>query len=364
VGRIAVACLMIAGVACRENGHSGTDGSIDGVRLDTPSTLTLDISVTGCDHDPASGCGADAGAGLCCTGRPPLALSFAPLGSPELTRFRWTFGDGTATSTERSPTHTYAYPGSYRVTLAGGGDGIGMTEPRALHVVVEPLAAGSPCDLDVQCGDGLTCICRPGGGCARAFIRGICSAACDTTACVGGAVCAMTPGAAIGTAAPAPRCLARCQTSAQCAAGFACQTFPAGPTETTSPWTRGCLPLGAARDLGGSCRDGRGVLVDGACATGLCADLGALGVCSAACDAGQPCPTGTSCAALGGGRQLCLMSCLYDNECGGDPLMVCAAARPMDGAQSAAVCRPRSCTSDANCAPTGRCGADGVCVPR
>jgi len=364
VGRIAVAFLLIAGVACRDNGKPGTDGSIDGIRPDMPSTLTLEISVTGCARDPAAGCDADGGAAPCCTGRPPLALSFAPLGSPELTRFRWTFGDGTPTSTERAPTHSYAYPGSYRVTLVGGGDGIGSTEPRVLNVVVERLPAGSPCDLDSQCGDDLTCLCAPGKGCAAAFIHGLCSAACDTAACGSGAVCAMTPGAAIGSATSAPRCLAACQTSAQCAAGSVCQTFPAGPTETTTPWTRGCLPLGAARDVGGSCRDAGGVLADGACAIGMCADLGALGVCSADCDAGRPCPLGTSCAALGGGRQVCLLSCVYDAECAGDPLMGCAPARPADSTQIATVCRPRACTSDAACAPSGRCGQDGVCVPR
>jgi PKD repeat protein len=364
VGRIAVAFLLIAGVACGENGQTRPDGSIDGVRFDMPSTLTLEISVTGCDDENVQSCGPDGGAGRCCSGGPPLALSFAPLGSPELTRFLWTFGDGTPTSNERAPVHTYAHPGSYRVTLVGGGDGIGSTEPRDLNVVVKPLAAGSPCDLDVQCGADLTCLCAAGDGCAATFIHGICSAACDTAACGSGAVCAMAPAAAIGAGASMPRCLAACQASAQCAPGFVCQTFPAGPTQTITPWTRGCFPLGAARDVGGSCRDAGGGLVNGACATGLCADLGALGVCSAACDADRPCPDRTSCAALTGGRQLCLLSCVYDADCGGDPLMACAAARPMDSTQVANVCRPRSCTMDAACAPSGRCGPDGVCIPR
>jgi hypothetical protein len=106
------------------------------------------------------------------------------------------------------------------------------------------------------------------------------------------------------------------------------------------------------------------VLVDGACASGTCADLGALGVCSAACDAGRPCPQGTSCAVLSGGRQLCLLSCVYDAECAADPLMACAVARPADAGQISTVCRPRACSSDAACGPAGRCGQDGVCVPR
>jgi hypothetical protein len=365
VGRIAVVLIALAAIACREDRPTPPDGSLDGGKLDAPSTKTLQINVSGCHYDPAGDCTPDAGPAPCCTGGPPLALSFTPIGSPELTRFQWDFGDGTPKSTERAPSHTYAHPGRYDVSLIGGSDPVGAVVPMdPLHVVVEPLGAGTPCDVDVQCAPGLTCLCAPGRGCDPAFVRGICSTACDGAACGSGAVCAVTPAIVAGTSAPAPRCIASCQTSAQCAPAFVCQTFPAGPTAASQPWTRGCFPLGATRDVGASCRDASGVLADGLCAIGACADIGALGVCSAPCGAGAPCPTGTTCAALSGGRQLCLLTCGSDGDCARDPLLACAPARPMDSGATTTVCRPRSCTSDAVCAPSGLCGPDGDCVPR
>jgi hypothetical protein len=365
VGRIAVVLLALAALACRENGQTNPDGSSDGGKPDLPSTKTLQIAPTGCgDYDLTGDCDPDAGPVPCCSGRPPLALSFAPLGSPELTRFQWDFGDGTAKSSERAPSHTYAHPGRYEVSLIGGSSEIGtVVPPHALRVVVEPLAAGAACEVDGQCGAGLTCLCAPGRGCAPAFVRGFCSAACDTDPCTGGAVCAIAPAVAAATGTSAPRCLAACQTSAECAPGFVCQTFPAGPTAAIPSWTRGCFPVGAARDVGASCRDASGALADGVCAAGTCLDIGALGVCSAVCGAGLPCPDGTTCAALAGGRQLCLLTCGSDGDCARDPLLACAPARPMDSAPSTSVCRPRSCTTDVVCAPSGRCGPDGACVP-
>jgi hypothetical protein len=93
-------------------------------------------------------------------------------------------------------------------------------------------------------------------------------------------------------------------------------------------------------------------------------DIGALGVCSAVCGAGPPCPDGTTCATLSGGRQRCLRACGSDGDCAHDPLLACAAARPMDSGSSPNVCRSRICTTDSVCAPSGRCGPDGACVPR
>ena len=185
MGRTAVAFFLVAGIACSENGAPRPDGSPDGSKLDVGTTLALVISVSGCAaYDAAGNCNPNAAAAPCCTGRPPLALSFAPLGSQELTRFQWEFGDGTATSAERAPTHTYAHPGRYEVNLKAGASGNSSTvSSETLNVVVEPLTEGLPCDVDVQCGDGLSCLCTPGSGCASAFRRGICSADCDSSAC-------------------------------------------------------------------------------------------------------------------------------------------------------------------------------------
>ena len=104
-----------------------------------------------------------------------------------------------------------------------------------------------------------------------------------------------------------PVCLAACGGSAACGPGFVCQQIPGGGGG--DPWVQGCLPLGARSDFGNSCRDANGVLDDAACTTGLCADVGALGLCSAACDSAHPCPAGAACARLTGTTDLCLPAC-------------------------------------------------------
>ncbi len=361
--RFIVASIALAGLACRERGAAIPDAATDGRRSEGSSALTLVIAVTGCaPYEAAGNCGPNGGTAPCCRGAPPLALKFAPVGSPELTRFKWSFGDDTPTTTERAPSHVYAYPGKYQVTLIGDGNDIGMPETDPLYVVVEPLPAGAPCDIKDQCGDGLTCLCTPGSGCSPAFTRGFCSMACDTANCGAKAVCAAPAlGVSGGAGAPAALCLAACETSAQCAPGYVCQTLPARSTTAVTPWTRGCLPLGALRDLGGSCRDANEVLADDICATGLCADVGALGVCSVSCDDSRPCPAEATCTRLADGRQLCLARCTLGVDCDRDPLLVCAPWDMTSTGPTVTVCAPKRCTGDAVCAPSGRCGSD-VCV--
>lgn len=352
-----VACVALTGLACGGPATAPHDASIDGMKPDVSSPLALTISVTGCtSYDPVV---------PLCSGPPPLALAFAPVGSPELIQFTWTFGDGTPSTTERAPSHSYAHLGEYDVTVKGGtADKGSINPPSPLRVKVEALATGAPCDVDEQCGSGLTCTCAR--GCAPAFTHGVCSAACETAGCEPGAVCAAITLAPVADGgAPAPLCLASCETT-PCAAGFTCRTLPLGwPVGSAAPtarWTRGCLPLGLVGDVGASCRDANEVLNDGACATGSCADVGALGVCSASCDDGHPCPSGASCARLADGRQLCLSGCGLDNGCGNDPLLACAQA-PDAGAAGTTVsfCGPRNCAND-NACPTGRCGPDAFCV--
>jgi PKD domain-containing protein len=359
VGRkLAASLIALAGLACREQGSAPRDASSDGSKSDVPSPLTLDIAVTGCaSYDPTT---------PICTGRPPLTLSFAPVGSPELTRFLWTFGDGTPTTTERAPSHTYAHEGRYTVKLIGGANDIGnIKPPNELTIAVAPLGAGAPCDVDIQCAGGLACVCAPGSGCPPAFVRGVCSMACDTAACDAHAVCAalaIGPASAAGTGGPAPLCLASCTTNTDCAPGFVCQILPAGSPAAGTSWTRGCVPLGALVDAGGPCRDANEALADDACATGLCADAGALGICSATCDDRNLCPDQTACARLADGRQLCLRTCASDPDCGRDPLLACAPLQRVGDGPDLSACGPKSCTGDASCAPSGRCGPDGVCV--
>ena len=56
-----------------------------------------------------------------------------------------------------------------------------------------------PATSKSQCADGFECVCGPGAGCAPAFVRGLCSTACDIVSCGAGAVCASL---AIGPVAP------------------------------------------------------------------------------------------------------------------------------------------------------------------
>src|SRR4029077_2759440 len=171
-------------------------------------------------------------------------------------------------------------------------------------------------DIDAQCAAGLGCVCAAGSGWPPAFVHGFCSAPCDTGAWGAGAVCA-----ALGVLRPvdagagASVCVAACQksltapASGDCGPGSVCQTLPASPAAAGTAWTTGCLPLGALQDMGDPCRDANEALADQACTTGLCADVGALGVCSAGCDDSHPCPNEAACVLLAGGRQLCLRTC-------------------------------------------------------
>src|SRR5258708_24363903 len=116
--RALIVVWLLAASGCRVRTYAPGDAGIDApaseaAPADVPAPLALDFAVTGCARY-------DVGAARC-TGLPPLTLSFSPVGSPALTRFLWTFGDGTPASSERAPTHTDAIPGDYDVTLVAAG---------------------------------------------------------------------------------------------------------------------------------------------------------------------------------------------------------------------------------------------------
>jgi hypothetical protein len=128
----------------------------------------------------------------------------------------------------------------------------------------------------------------------------------------------------------------------------------------------------ALRDVGDNCRDATGALDDDACATGRCADLGALGACSATCGPGVECPPGSACATMGNGQSLCLRTCGADFACSRDPLLRCepaGSAGPLGfqvtpPAPGATYCAPRKCAVEPDCEPAGTClplGAGGHC---
>jgi hypothetical protein len=353
---VVAGCLALVGFACGDHGAASRDAGADAIKADVTSPLSISISVTGCaTYDPTV---------PLCAGPPPLTLSFAPVGSSELTQFLWNFGDDTPETSERAPSHTYAHVGEYAVIVKGGAGANSVSPPDPLKIRVDALATGAACDVDAQCSGGLTCTCAQGTGCAPAFIRGVCSAPCETAACQPDAVCAAVT---VDAGAPSRLCLASCEAAA-CGPGFVCRTLPVGSVAPSTRWTRGCLPLGLVGDVGASCRDPNEALADRACATGTCADVGALGVCSADCDDARSCPTQASCARLADGRQLCLLSCRSDADCGGDPLVACAqtpaASMDADGGtagSTVSVCAPRSCAND-NACPSGRCGPNAFCV--
>jgi hypothetical protein len=320
---------------------SGSDGVL--------IPLTLDIAVTGCASLDVEVSSMTMVTTVVCSGVAPLTVTFSPVGSPVLTSFLWSFGDRSPASSDRAPIHTYTLPGTYSVMVTGSGIMNNMTsqlsQTRRSLIVVQSVATGGACDLDGQCGNGLRCLCQPGTGCGAAFLRGFCSTTCATGFCGAGAACADyasgptpdagTNGADAASPVTAPLCLAACQTDADCPTGFTCQSFSAGGS-ASGGWARGCLPLGAAGDLGASCRNADGVLDDSRCSTGSCADLGQLGMCSGPCDITHGCPSGAACAALGGGRQLCLSACSTTQPCSGDPGLSCRTASADGGADAGA----------------------------
>jgi hypothetical protein len=351
-----VVLLLTAPLACQQHATSPatdagrTDSGLDGGSSDGGSALpSLGISVTGCvslDY-----------ANRVCMGSAPLSLSFAPVGSAAFTQFLWSFGDGTPPSTAIAPMHTFTLPSppstppSYQVFVTGQLGSTGGALSSAPYVIqVAPVSAGAACDVDKQCMAGLQCLCQVGSGCGPAFSRGVCSTTCATGFCGSGAVCAdyaLGPTAGDGGAAT-PVCLGDCSGSSTCGPGFVCQQAPGGPSGPA--WVQTCLPIGAANDFGLSCRDANGVLQNSACATGLCADVGTLGMCTATCDGTHPCPTGAACARLPGGAELCLPACSATDPCASDPGLACTT--PTDagvdgglaiiaGAAGGSYCAPR-----------------------
>jgi PKD repeat protein len=416
-------------------------GSGDAAASDVPMPLALDFAATGCARVGAGVTGVDGGVAPC-VGAAPLTLTFTPVSSAGLTRFRWTFGDDSPPSSERAPTHTYVLPGVYDVGVVAEGAVGSISRQRPGYVAVAANAAGAPCDVDAQCAQNLFCLCGESAPCGDGFRHGICTSACQPGTCGAHAACARVdvpprtapaandagataadgggsndaggtsdaaasdaapdasdaapaasdaatsdaandaPAAAAdapsgtasdaaasdavpdaGRAPPVPLCLATCAMDADCSTGLVCRPLPGAAAGT---WANVCVPP-LYRPVADSCRDAQGHLDDHVCSTGLCADLGAIGLCSASCAAGAACPTGTACATFGDGRSLCLLTCAT-GACTHDPLLACetGAGAGLLGfttsppAPTATFCAPRSCTSEADCAPSGTCKPLGV----
>jgi len=70
----------------------------------------------------------------------PLAVTFSNL-STNATSYSWNFGDGSSPSTSANPSHTYAAPGSYTVTLTSSGNGCTGTSSEILILGPPPQAS-------------------------------------------------------------------------------------------------------------------------------------------------------------------------------------------------------------------------------
>ncbi|MBK8135454.1 MAG: PKD domain-containing protein [Chloroflexi bacterium] len=74
------------------------------------------------------------------SGDAALVVRFTNTTTGDVTGYRWSFGDGTATDTSQSPTHTFALPGTYRVVLTALGQN-GLQDIAEVEVsVTQPLA--------------------------------------------------------------------------------------------------------------------------------------------------------------------------------------------------------------------------------
>jgi PKD repeat protein len=74
------------------------------------------------------------------TGRIPLTVMFQNRSTGNPSRVQWSFGDGSATSTESNPRHIYQRPGTYAVTLTAW-DTYGTSSTARLTVTAEPPPA-------------------------------------------------------------------------------------------------------------------------------------------------------------------------------------------------------------------------------
>jgi hypothetical protein len=293
-----------------------------------------------------------------CTGPAPLTVSFIPITSGDIGRYYWDFGDD-ARSGDSYPTHTYTQPRSYDVTVFGFGTTNSQKRlSQFIKVTANPL--GAACELDTQCQSGLTCLCGSTDQCPTAFATGLCTQSCGPSACPAAGLCAdLTLGKPVP---PGPgddwrdrMCLRRCGKDADCATGLRCRLVPVAGSPNT--WERGCF-YGLPGDMGAPCRSAGGVPQNQLCLSGLCADMGALGVCSADCT-GRSCPEGTACAAFNDQRKLCLKPCPTAETCRDDPLLECQVSGGLGPlaftAPGLSLCAPKDCGSDMTCAPAGIC---------
>ena len=368
---LAALALGLTGCSCGTSSAGADAGALDdgGRRTDGAAgfdaalpLLWIDFAVTGCDATPA-GLVPDAGpVEQPCTGAAPLALGFVPIAPAPVEVYDWRFDDEVAGGA--TPSHVFALPGVYDVSLDASGPGGTAHVLKEAIVVALPAAVGQPCDRDVQCASG-SCVCA--GGACDGVATGFCSAMC-AVGCEDGVCADLAP-----TSPPAPEpwqdqlCLASCEEGAPCPAVSACSELLA----SGGGWLAACFAAGPLAGLGDSCARPSGDLDDALCASGQCLAEGLRGLCGASCGAADPCPPSAACATFTGGvpGPTCLARCDADTACDADPWLACQApggtgakAFDVDEAPSpGGYCAPRACSGPGEC-PQGQC-VNGFCGP-
>jgi PKD repeat protein len=390
---LATATAAAVAGSCGGGGARTRDAGIDRPVADDASSVVDSVATPLVLDFAATGCMAfDLGTPRC-DGIAPLTLTFTPIASDGLSRFLWDFGDGTASSSDRSPAHSYALPGRYTVSLVAGGSAGTLSRNHEGFVNVTPAGIGDRCDVDLQCAADLGCLCGTAAPCLPVVTGGVCARPCDddTAACAAGgpdggrvaAVCAdlsagSAPGADAGTEAWRRRlCLRSCVRDGDCARGLRCRHLPGA---SPASWIQACF-VDHPGAVGARCADPSGKLSSRECATGVCADLGLYGRCSATCATSTDCPTGTGCARFGDGRTLCIADCTAA-PCNDDPALGCelpGAAGPQGfvilgepatagtsgaeavGPSARSYCAPKSCAGQDPCGAAARC-ISGHCL--
>jgi PKD repeat protein len=70
---------------------------------------------------------------------PPLIVNFSNTSTGTITSYAWTFGDG-GTDTAQNPSHVYASPGTYTVSLTVTGPGGSNTQTRTIYIPIPGTA--------------------------------------------------------------------------------------------------------------------------------------------------------------------------------------------------------------------------------
>jgi hypothetical protein len=358
--------------ACSSAARPAQDAEWDSVPWDTrlpgdtaPPIPMVDFSVAQCPNiDVQKGT---------CNGTAPFTIQFVSVASSGISTFQWNFGDGPATGDGQAPWHTFVSPGTYDITLQGLIGDVGVVKQRIGFIEVLPSPAGSPCSLDQQCVSN-TCLCSTEKSCGYGPVNGFCSSSCQKTSCSDDQVCVNLATTATGTRAEPWQtqvCVPSCGDDKDCPAGLSCRALPAWPNAVAR--VKGCF-VDVPAEMGSSCVDATNILRNDLCFSGLCADMGALGLCSRDCSSAA-CPVGSDCAVFGDGRMLCLLPCTPTFRCDADPLLLCVPAGSSQlgfqiqssGNSGSVYCAPKPCTANTDCGASGRCvqaSGGGHCVSR